>query len=291
MELYGYGDYLDSSWDTYFENLDFEEIVDEAIKLFPDLFFQASTRKRPAKVDFWSINWDTYNPESTLGKLFRRRFRIPFPAFKEVLLPRCQEANLFGTTVESKVRVPLEFKILVSPRILSRGNVCDDIFEMSGVPEKTCDVIFHRFCEQFDKIFYGDYVKPPSGERLQKVMEIYAELGQHGALGSMDATHLHWNKCPKGLKNLCKGKESYHSDFITNEVFPAFFSLKVFEGSASFLSSMKSPRCESSSSPIGVSRDTGSLAIFMTLRTLSSGITNFSANSSGVGSRPISCSI
>ncbi|MNC89181.1 hypothetical protein D3C83_50830 [compost metagenome] len=54
---------------------------------------------------------------------------------------------------------------------------------------------------------------------------------------------------------------------------------------------MKSPRCESSSSPIGVSRLIGSLAIFRTLRTFSSGMPSFSANSSGVGSRPISCSI
>src|SRR6516162_90334 len=58
-----------------------------------------------------------------------------------------------------------------------------------------------------------------------------------------------------------------------------------------FLSSMKSPRCESSSSPIGVSSESGSLAILSTLRTFSSGMPSFSANSSGVGSRPISLSI
>ncbi len=62
-------------------------------------------------------------------------------------------------------------------------------------------------------------------------------------------------------------------------------------GRTAFLSSMKSPRCESSSSPIGVSRLIGSLAIFRTLRTFSSGIASFSESSSGVGSRPISCSI
>ena len=59
-------------------------------------------------------------------------------------------------------------------------------------------------------------------------------------------------------------------------------------GMTAFLSSMKSPRCESSSSPIGVSREIGSLAIFITLRTFSSGIDRRSAISSGVGSRPCS---
>ena len=62
-------------------------------------------------------------------------------------------------------------------------------------------------------------------------------------------------------------------------------------GSSSVVSSIKSPRCESSSSPIGVSIEIGSLAIFSTLRILSSGISIRSASSSGVGSRPISCSI
>ena len=60
-------------------------------------------------------------------------------------------------------------------------------------------------------------------------------------------------------------------------------------GETTLLSSMKSPRCESSSSPIGVSSEIGSLAIFRTLRTLSSGSSIFSAISSGVGSRPSSC--
>ena len=58
-----------------------------------------------------------------------------------------------------------------------------------------------------------------------------------------------------------------------------------------FRSSMKSPRWESSSSPMGVSMEMGSLAILSTLRTFSSGMSIFSASSSGVGSRPCSCSI
>ena len=44
------------------------------------------------------------------------------------------------------------------------------------------------------------------------------------------------------------------------------------EGEATPLSSMKSPRCELSSSPMGVSSEIGCCAIFFTLRTLSTGI-------------------
>ena len=54
---------------------------------------------------------------------------------------------------------------------------------------------------------------------------------------------------------------------------------------------MKSPRCESSSSPIGVSIEIGSFAIFMILRIFSSGISIFIASVAGSGSCPVSCRI
>ena len=52
------------------------------------------------------------------------------------------------------------------------------------------------------------------------------------------------------------------------------------------LSSIKSPKCESSSSPIGVSSEIGSCAIFRTFRTLETGMSIRLAISSLVGSRP-----
>src|SRR5216117_2495610 len=59
-------------------------------------------------------------------------------------------------------------------------------------------------------------------------------------------------------------------------------------GDTTCLSSMKSPRWLSSSSPIGVSSEMGSCAIFRTFRTLSTGTSILVAISSGVGSRPSS---
>src|SRR6266542_3974369 len=68
--------------------------------------------------------------------------------------------------------------------------------------------------------------------------------------------------------------------------------LMLMTASAGFcmvLSSMKSPRCESSSSPIGVSSEIGSWAILRTFRTFEAGMSIFLAISSEVGSRPSSC--
>ena len=67
--------------------------------------------------------------------------------------------------------------------------------------------------------------------------------------------------------------------------------MAVSKGCKAFLSSIKSPKLLSSSSPTGVSSDTGSLAIFNTFLTYSKGMANFLANSSGVGSLPNSLMI
>ncbi len=64
--------------------------------------------------------------------------------------------------------------------------------------------------------------------------------------------------------------------------------MTVSGGEGISLSSMKSPKWLSSSSPMGVSREIGSWAIFMIFLTLLIGISIFLAISSQVGSLPIS---
>jgi hypothetical protein len=43
----------------------------------------------------------------------------------------------------------------------------------------------------------------PVGDELKKVMEVYKLLGFNGAIGSMDCTHVKWNKCPASKQNFC----------------------------------------------------------------------------------------
>ena len=86
-------------------------------------------RKRHTfKHDYWNSSWgrlirseDMNDPDSRDWKLFKRRFRVPFGLFTDVFLLMCVEKNIFVTTHENRVRVPLEFKILTCLRILGRG--------------------------------------------------------------------------------------------------------------------------------------------------------------------------
>ena len=87
-------DYSAEGWDNFFDSLDYEEFAVEAMSMFPDLVMANNpTKKRPEKVDFWQSNWgvmilhpDVRDPGTKLGKLFRRRFRVPFFIFENTIL-------------------------------------------------------------------------------------------------------------------------------------------------------------------------------------------------------------
>ena len=68
---------------------------------------------------------------------------------------------------------------------------------------------------------------------------------------------------------------------------PAYIAASA--GAILCASSIKSPKCESSSPPIGVSMEIGSLAIFIILRIRSSGKSISLASKAGSGSTPCSC--
>ena len=162
--------------------------------------------------DLWGTSWGKMlqddallNNHSRASKRFRRRFRVSYPVFL-YLVRRCKDLEIFGAT-----KIPYELRILISLRILARGNCADDICEMSGIAESTVNYIFHQFTKVFVHHFYEEFISYPSGERMEKVMKAYEDLGFPGACGSMDVTHIRLAKCPHGLRVLATGKEGYPS--------------------------------------------------------------------------------
>ena len=67
---------------------------------------------------------------------------------------------------------------------------------------------------------------------------------------------------------------------------PKFDLIACSRGAKAFVSSIKSPKLLSSSSPTGFYKESGSLLIFNNFLNLSRGILSFLASSSGVASLP-----
>ena len=89
-------------------------------------------RKDPKTSTFWEYMTDERyrNPESRWGRIFRRRFRVPYPMFTKIV-DIVRSKGWFNETQSAMQKrfkvylVPLEIKILGVLRILGRG-VCLD---------------------------------------------------------------------------------------------------------------------------------------------------------------------
>jgi hypothetical protein len=171
---------------------------------------------RCAKKDWANSSWmlSLEHPElrtyrSHQYREFRTTYRMPPELFLDHFLPQAKAHNLFD--LKYKSGIPLEIKLMIGLRVLGRGTVMADIEEMSGVPRSTCYDIFKDFLHGFSTKLYKSYVSPPTGPYLREVMDEYARLGFAGAVGSVDCTHVFWDKCPHDLLHLCKDRHTWPS--------------------------------------------------------------------------------
>jgi hypothetical protein len=168
------------------------------------------TKTRITPEALWDSIWGTMlrdesvnDPSSFAGKKFRLRFRVPFPVFKNVLVPECKRVNIFEEKGASKI--PIEFKILLILRFLGRSHDTDTLSEISLIGQATIANIITVGVPNFVYHFYDVYICMPHGEELERSMATYKMMGLNGAFGSMDCTHVFWRKCPEAYKNLCTG--------------------------------------------------------------------------------------
>ena len=107
-----------SDTDSSFEDDEFEDdpTLVEFLKAWiddnEDLFMPEikKTRRRGRRFNYWDSEWGRLlldptimDPKSPQGLKFRRRFRVPFPLFIEVIIPLCKERNIFDIKDERKV--------------------------------------------------------------------------------------------------------------------------------------------------------------------------------------------
>ena len=98
------------------------EILNFQLDTEPPLTKKKRNRLKQSVGSFWETPWgmlishpNVNNPRSKEGRMFRRRFRLPFPAFK-LLLQLCKDYNIFDLKYETKP--PIEAKLLGCLRIL-----------------------------------------------------------------------------------------------------------------------------------------------------------------------------
>ena len=148
-------------------------------------------------------------PGSYYYKRFRRRFRTPFELFYP-LVQECKQHNIFDSVADATIgtgrtkKIPIEFKVLASLRMLGRDYYTDDVVEILNVGEETARFFMLAFIRGVSKEMYSTYVYVPEGEELNSVVEGYRRAGLPGCVGSMDCTHVVLDKAAKKVANQCK---------------------------------------------------------------------------------------
>jgi hypothetical protein len=174
-------------------------------------------RSRRPPVDLRQKEWSKMLLDATLvnygsksSKLFTRRFRVPFPVFTWLVnlteewcinVLHQQEHDCAG-----EPRIPTTLKVLGCLRMLGRGTCLDGINELSGISETCMSAFLKLWCAFIRKELFPKWVRPPEtpGE-IAAAMGPYCANGLNGAIGSTDAVHIHWDKCPKELINMHTG--------------------------------------------------------------------------------------
>ena len=164
----------------------------------------------PHNKNYWTSIWgqlirnpNVSVPNSTMYKRFRRRFRIPFELFGP-LVEECKSNNIFASVAELEgngrsKQIPIEFKVLCALRRLGRDAFADDIAELMDIGEETARQFFLAFIRGVSQRMYDEYVYPPTGEEMDKVEEGYRRAGFPGCVGSMDCTHILWDRAAKRI--------------------------------------------------------------------------------------------
>ena len=145
------------------------------------------------------------------GKLFRRRFRVPYPIYLQIV-DTTRASGLFTESPDAagNPAAPLELKILSVLRVLGRGYCFDGVEELTCISAEVLRLFFKKFCEYFARENFARYCNPPSTpEGIANCLEIYGRLGLPGCIGSTDCVHIRWERCHANQRSNHKGKEGY----------------------------------------------------------------------------------
>ena len=159
---------------------------------------------------------------------FRARYRVPKAVYVQLKAELLRlDPSLDETTSRARRRdnlVPVDNRILTTLRILGRGMTVQDDLDHSGMSTDAVRKTFKRIVRLISSMLFDKYVHlPQSDEELQRTMAMYDNIGLTGALGSMDATHVPWDRCPAALRHMHVGKDGHptltHNCVVANDLF------------------------------------------------------------------------
>ncbi|XP_074277034.1 uncharacterized protein LOC141600689 [Silene latifolia] len=149
------------------------------------------------------------NPVYT-NEMFRRRFRMRRHLFLRVVNGVQAASDYFvdGPDATGRDSFTSLQKCTMAIRMLAYGDSADRIDEYLRVGESTARECFEYFTNAVISHFRNEYLRIPTVEDTQRLLQIGASRGFPGMLGSIDCMHWKWKNCPNAWKGQFQGRNS-----------------------------------------------------------------------------------
>ncbi|XP_012700993.1 uncharacterized protein LOC105913482 [Setaria italica] len=132
--------------------------------------------------------------------MFRRRFRMNKPLFLRIVHTLSERFPYFTQRPDATGREGLSSlqKCTSAIRMLAYGTPADALDEVLKIAASTSLDILGKFAIGIIECFGNEYLRPPTTDELEKILQVNEARGFPGMLGSIDCMHWAWKNCPKG---------------------------------------------------------------------------------------------
>lgn len=151
-----------------------------------------------------------YSPET-----FKSRFRVShsiYQRLEEALTDQTRAGTIFfiqRPDATGLMGAHPKQKILAVLRMLGTGIASDHLDDNFRISSTTIIASLKEFSKCVLQIFGPEYLRGPTEEEMQGILDWNASRSMPGCLGSIDCTHFWWSACPHGDKGSFSGKEGY----------------------------------------------------------------------------------
>ncbi|KAK2395714.1 hypothetical protein QL285_057424 [Trifolium repens] len=131
--------------------------------------------------------------------MFRRRYRMQKHVFLRIVRDLSSSDNYFTQRVDAanKEGISPLAKCTTTMRMLAYGMSADAVDEYIKIGGSTALECLRRFCKGIIRLYEPMYMRSPTEEDLQKILQVSERRGFPGMIGSIDCMHWEWKNCPK----------------------------------------------------------------------------------------------
>jgi hypothetical protein len=148
------------------------------------------------------------------GKLFMRRFTLPFNAVHEIIAKIREPEHIFwseSADAFGRACAPLELLVLGCYRMLARNSTYDCLAEATYISEDVHRLFAKRFFQWYATVVFPTVCFLPTVEDMKTSSKEYELAAFPSTISSVDVVHTRLWSCASNLKNAATGKEHYPS--------------------------------------------------------------------------------